>query len=261
MTSLRWTGAAACALVLSLAQASHAEETCKPAPEKPLMLPPRAKGMTRVQGTVRPFFHLVGPGAGALTDMTVEHYFKQPFKVGVELRPLALVGEPSGFGAIAHARGRVAFSSDWVEVGLGVGWRLQRFGPSGMSLAPALRLGSLDGLNLRLELGYSLVRNYYTGIAQFAWSQVQGGIDVPVTRRFALTLEAAYGLDLWVYTTLGARQVISGDGGPGTLAIGASFGFVWITDRFPCQYGNTDPCRGAVWGAGPTIAVTVDRRF
>jgi hypothetical protein len=255
------SGGVCLALALTLSAPALAEKAEKPAKERSLMLPPLSKGMTRVYGNVRPFFNMTGPGAGALSDLTLEHYFHLPWKLGVELSPVALVGVPSGLGAIAHSRVRAAFASDYVEVGVGVGWRFQHFGPSGMSLAPALRLGSLDGLNLRLELGYSLIRNYYTGIAQFAWSHARGGIDVPVTRKLALTLEGGYGLDLWVYTTLGARQIIMGDGGKGTLAIGASFGLVWIVDRFPCQYGDVDPCRGAAWGAGPTIAVRVDRRF
>ena len=125
----------------------------------------------------------------------------------------------------------------------------------------ALALGSLDGLNLTAEIGNSLIRNYYTGRAQFAMSHVLGGIDVPLTRGVSATLDVGYGVDLWVFTTLGLKQRISGDGGPGTLVLGAGIGLVWVVDRFPCQYGDIDPCRGAAWGSGPTIAFSVDRRF
>jgi hypothetical protein len=225
------------------------------------MLPPLSRGMTRVHGTVRPFFNMLGPGGGALSDLSIEHYFHQPWKVGVEVSPLVLVGVPEGLGAIAHPRLRGAFAADYLEVGLGIGGRFQRFGPSGWSVAPALRLGSLDGLNLRLEVGHSLIRNYYTRKVQFAWSHVLGGLDVPMTRRLAIVLDGGYGLDLWVYATLGLRQVIFGSGGPGTLGVGAAFGLVWVVDRFPCQYGDIEPCRGAAWGTGPTIAVRIDHRF
>jgi hypothetical protein len=90
---------------------------------------------------------------------------------------------------------------------------------------------------------------------------VLGGLDVPVARRLAIALDAGYGLDLWIYAALGLRQTLFGGGGPGTLKVGAAFGFVWVVDRFPCQYGDIDPCRGAAWGTGPTIAFSVDRRF
>lgn len=262
---MRRTSIHAAALVVALAagaaRADAAEDAAAPEAKRPLMLPPLARNMVRVQGTVRPFFNLIGPGGGAIGDLSVEYYFQRPFKVGFELSPFAFVLVPEGPGTIVHARVRGAFSSDYVEVGLGIGGRMQYFGPSGLSVAPAMRLGSLDGANLRVEMGYSLIRNYYTQKAQFALSHVTGGLDVPVTRRLAITLDGGYGLDLWAYATLGVRQWIKGNGEPGSLAIGASAGAAWVVDRFPCQYGDIDPCRGAAWGLGPTIAVRVDRRF
>ncbi len=257
-----WRGAVL-AVVLACAAPTEAKEgeADDSGAKRSLMLPPLARQTVRVQGTVRPFFNMIGPGGGALGDVSVEYFFDKPLKVGFELSPFAFVLVPEGPGTIVHARLRAAFSSDYVEVGLGIGGRLQYFGPSGLSVAPALRLGSLDGLNLRLELGHSLIRNYYTQQAQFAFSHLTGGLDVPVTRRLALTLDGGYGVDLWAYATLGVRQFVVGNGGPGTLAIGASAGAVWVVDRFPCQYGDIAPCRGAAWGLGPTIAVRVDRRF
>lgn len=253
------------AAMLAVAVASPApaaaEEEASPAAQDSLMLPPLARGMTRVHGTVQPFVHLVGPGGGTFMLLAVDHYFKAPWMVGIEASPFALVAEPEGLGAIAHTRLRGAFAADYVEVGLGVGGRFQRYGPSGWSMAPALRLGAIDGLNLRMELGYSLIRNYYTSQAQLAWAHLLGGIDVPVARRLAIMLDGGYGVDLWFYGTVGLRQIVTGRGGPGTLAIGAAFGFVWVVDRFPCQYGDIEPCRGAAWGTGPTIAIRVDRRF
>jgi hypothetical protein len=242
-------------------RAKEAKEAATSEKSRSLFLPPLSTGMTRVHGTVRPFFNLLGAGWGALTDVSIEHYFRLPWKIGVELSPLALVDVPEGLGAIAHTRVRGAFAVDYIEVGVGVGWRYQHFGPNGLSVAPSVRLGSLDGLNLQVELGNSLIRNYYTGRAQFALSHVLGGLNIPITHNLALTVDGGYGLDLWIYATLGLRQIVFGDGGPGTLAVGGSFGLLWIVDRFPCQYGDIDPCRGAAWGAGPTIALSVDRRF
>ncbi|MDC0741717.1 hypothetical protein [Polyangium mundeleinium] len=262
---MRQTRLHAAALVVALAagatRAEAAEETAPPEVKRSWMLPPLARNMVRVQGTVRPFFNMIGPGGGAIGDLSVEYYFQRPFKLGFELSPFAFVLVPEGPGTIVHARLRGAFSSDYVEVGLGIGGRMQYFGPSGLSVAPAMRLGSLDGAHLRAELGYSLIRNYYTQQTQFALSHVTGGLDVPVTRRLAVTMDGGYGLDLWAYATLGVRQWIHGHGEPGSLAIGASAGAAWVVDRFPCQYGDINPCRGAAWGLGPTIAVRVDRRF
>lgn len=256
----RW--AAPFLVAASVTHAAAAEEPAAPmGAAEALLLPPLQRSMTRIHGTVRPFFIVDGPGGGAISDLAIEHYWKQPWKLGVELSPLALVGEPEGLGAIAHARVRAAFATDYLEVGIGVGARMQHFGPSGWSVAPMVRLGALDGLNLRIELGYSLIRNYYTRRAQFAWADVIGELDVPVTRRLAVTVEGAYGFDLWVYATLGLKQRIYGNGGPGTTIVGTAFGAAWVVDRFPCQYGDVAPCRGAAQGVGPTVALSLERRF
>lgn len=258
---LAMLGALFAACLISPARAEEEPPAPSSSSNQSLMLPPLTRNMTRVVANIRPYFNLIGPGEGAMSDLSIEHYFQSPWKLGLELSPFALAFLPEGVGAIAHARVRGAFSADYVEIGLGVGGRFQRWGPNGWSVSPSLRLGSIDGVNLRMESAYSLIRNYYTGAAQFAWSQIIAGLDVPVSRGVALTLEGAYGIDLWVYGTLGLKQRIYGDGGPGTLTVGGSFGLVWVVDRFPCQYGDIDPCRGAAWGLGPTFAVRIDRRF
>lgn len=250
------------ALVAALpAPAAAAEPEARPEPAASPPAPPLHRGMYRVHGTVRPYFNITGPGGGALADLTAEYYFQAPWKLGVELSPLIIAGAAESVGVIAQPRLRGALATDYLEVGLGVGARIQRFGPSGWSVAPALRLGRLDGLNFRAELGYSLIRNYYTSQVQFAWSHVIAALDIPVARRAAIQLDGGYGLNLWVYATLGLRHVLHGDGGPGTLAVGAALGAVWAVDRFPCQYGDIDPCRGAPWTVGPTIAFRIERRF
>ncbi len=262
---LLWPGLAGILMFIAFPSKAAGEDIDAPCEKKEspawLMLPPLERNMTRIVANVRPFFNLVGSGGGALSDLSIEHYFEAPWKIALELSPLALVYVPEGFGTIANARVRGAFAADYVELGLGVGGRFQRWGPDGWSVSPSLRLGSIDGMNLRVESGYSLVRNYYTGVAGFAWSYALGALDIPVAKNATLTLEGGYGIDLWVYSTLGLKQKIYGDGGPGTLSVGGSLGLVWIIDRFPCQYGDIAPCRGASWGIGPTIAIRIDRRF
>lgn len=254
--------AAALALSTTFESAAHAEAT--PPPEKPertLFVVPLQKGMNRVQGTLRPFVNTINPGVGLIADMSGEHYFEAPYKLGVEISPLALVSVQEGLGAIAHVRVRGAFVTDGLEVGLGVGGRYQHFGPSGMSFSPSLRVGWLDGFNMRLELTHSLIRNYYTGLVQLAWANSTLGIDVPVTKKLALTFDGSYGADLWIFGAFGARHFITGDGGPGTLIIGGSFGLIYLADRFQCQYTDQRPCENAVRALGPAIGVRVDRRF
>jgi len=225
------------------------------------MAPRLPRAVTRIHGTARPFISVVGPGYGAISDLWIEHYFNAPLKLGVELAPLALALEPDGAGAIAHARAHVAYADDFLEFGVGVGGRLQHFGPSGMSLAATLRLGSLDGLHLIVENAFSLVDNYYTRRLAFSLSNVMASVAIPLSARLAIELAGGFGYDFWAYGTVGLRHRVHGNGGPGTLMVSGALGLTWVIDRFPCQYSDVTPCEGAASGLGPTIAVGLDRRF
>lgn len=249
------------ALALGVPATAAADAGARPGPADQLLIPPLHREMFRLHGTLRPFVHMTGPGGGLVADLALEYYFDAPWKLGVELSPLVVAAAAESTGVIGQPRLRAALAADYLEVGFGLGGRVARFGPSGWSMAPALRLGSLDGLNLRGELGYALIRNYYTSVVELAWSHVLAALAVPVTWRMAFELDVGYGLDLWIYGTLGIRQILVGDGGPGTLAVRTGFGAVWAVDRFPCQYQDIEPCRGAPWVVGPTISLGVDQRF
>jgi hypothetical protein len=223
--------------------------------------PPRPRGTTAVTATVRPFVHLLAPGWGALSHLRVAHYFERPLVLSVEASPLALVVESGGGGAIAHLRAHAAYVDDVLEVGVGLGGRLQRWGQSGLSLAGVLRLGALDGLHASLEYVYSLVANYYTRRRRLLFSNVSGNIAVPLGTRTAAELEGGLGFDFWLYGTLGLRHRLRGEGGAGTFDIRAGAGLAWIVDRFPCQYQDPTPCVGAAGAVGPTITAGIERRF
>src|SRR5262249_38213021 len=128
-----------------------------------LMAPPRPRDLTRVEMTWRPFLGFVGNSWGTIGEARIEHYFDKPFMLGFELSPVAFASGGDGVGAVTHARVIGAFVTDYISLGLGVGTRLQRFGSNGLSLAPSVRLGSLDGLNLELQYTQTIARNKYTG--------------------------------------------------------------------------------------------------
>lgn len=221
----------------------------------------RPRGLSRVEGTLRPFFNLIGTGGGAIGDLAVDHYFDFPLKIGVEIFPAAVAVQSSSGGAITHLRVEAAFATDYLEAGLAVGARTENLGAGGVSLAGRLRLGALDGLNLRLTYGYAVIRNRYTDRQRVAFSNVLGTLEIPLTARVALFVDGGFSFDIWLYGILGLRQVIVGHGGPGTWIMRAGFGVAWVMDRFPCQYRNPDRCNGSAWGVGPTIAVGVEHRF
>lgn len=198
-----------------------------------------------------------------MTDMAIEHQFRAPLRLGLELAPLALaVGPGDGDGgAIGHLRLTAAYATDFLEIGLGFGSRLQNFGPSGLSLAGSLRLGAVDGLRFTLGYGYALVRNWYSGRPMVAFANTQAGMDIPLVSRLSLALEAAFSFDAWAYGTIGLRHRLTGQGGAGTWIAHGAFGLAWVLDRFRCQYRDQQPCENAAWAFGPTLAFGLERRF
>lgn len=226
-----------------------------------LMMPPRPRGVTRVELVARPFLGLVGNSWGQIGEARIEHHFVRPFMVGVELAPMAVASSGDGVGAVAHARALGGFVTDHLTIGFAVGSRLQHFGSIGLSLAPQLRLGSLDGLNLSLAYTHTIARNKYSGRPSVGFANVVGKLSVPLARPITLELSAGMSLDAWGYTTLGIRHRLIGDGGPGTWYVSGGFGVALVVDRSPCDYQAAIPCSASATSYGPTLSVGIERRF
>jgi hypothetical protein len=207
---------------------------------------------------------MTGNTFGAISELRVEHYFQKPFMLGFEMAPLAVASTDNGTGAITHLRLHAAYVGDYFAMGFGAGARLRRFGQAaGISLTPTVRLGTQDGLNLTLAYTHTIARNRYTGVPQLGFSNITGTLNVPLTRRLALQLDAGFSLDIWVYGTMGLRQRLVGDGGPGTWFLSGAFGVAWVSDRTICNFEATVPCAGGgqALSYGPTISVGLERRF
>jgi hypothetical protein len=226
-----------------------------------IVAPPAPRDLTRAAIVVRPFLGLVGNSWGALGEARLEHYFARPFMLGVELSPIAVASAGEGLGAITHLRAVGAYVTDYLAVGLGVGARLQRFGATGLSLAPSLRLGSLDGLSFSVTYTHTIARNAYTGQETVGFSNLLSTLVVPLGRTTALELAGGLSLDAWAYGTVGLRQRLLGDGGRGTWFVSGAFGAAMVVDRAPCNYDSTVVCGASATSFGPTIGIGLDRRF
>ena len=233
-----------------------------PAPPKPsLFAPPSPRNMTRVSTTWRPFLGFVGNSWGAIGEARIEHYFKKPFMLGVEVSPVAFASNGDGVGGATHVRAVGAFVTRHLTLGLGVGAKVQRYGSSGLSVAPSVRLGSIDGLNLYLTYTHALAPNKYTNKLTTGFSNALARLQVPVARGLALELDAGVSLDTWAFATLGLRHRVIGNGGPGTLYISAGFGLAMIVDKSPCEYNNAFPCGSSATSYGPTVSAGLEYRF
>jgi len=219
--------------------------------------PPQQREMTRLELRLSPFLGVPTNSWGGVGEARLEHYFRAPFMVGLELAPLAVVASGDGPGALAQARVHGAYVNDYFAIGLGLGGQLQRFGRSGLSVAPT------HGLHLSLEYAYTRAPNRYTGQPSTGFSDVLATLAVPLTRRLSLELDGGLALQAWAYTTIGLRHRLVGDGGPGTWFISGAFGGAWLTDRGGCNYTAdlASPCSGSAVSFGPTISVGLERRF
>jgi hypothetical protein len=247
---------------LGVARSDPKSPTVPSSAPPPVFAPTLPRGMTRLRGTVRPFFSLLGQGAGAIVDLSIDHYCATlPARFSVEMAPLALALESDGPGSIAHLRAAAAYASDYVEIGLALGTRLQNYGGSGISMAGSLRLGALDGYKLIMGYGYVIKRNRYTGRAGVAMSNAITGLDVPLSPSIGLFADAGLSSDLWMYASAGLRHRLKGFGDAGTWIVSGSFGVAWVVDRPECPYPDTGWCTESAWAAGPTLGLGLERRF
>ena len=222
---------------------------------------PASTELNRLELKVQPFLGLTSNSWGSLGEARFEHDFRFPLTLGIELAPVALVQSGDGTGALAQARLTAALNLRYLAVGLGVGGQLQRFGRNGLSIAPTLRLGRRDGLNLSVEYAYSVAANQYTGQRTIGFSNIIGTLRIPLTDRLSLQIDGGLNLKAWAFTTVGLRDRVRGDGGPGTWFISAGLGAAWISDEGSCNYDAVIPCGPSAMSFGPTIDFGLERRF
>ncbi|HEY0709023.1 MAG TPA: hypothetical protein VGG33_19600 [Polyangia bacterium] len=227
-----------------------------------VLAPKYPRGTTRVYGTIRPFLSVLGQGGGAIADFGVDHLFAEiPLRLSLELAPWALAIEADGPGSVAHLRFGAALATDYLEVGAAVGSRIQNYGEGGISLGGNLRLGALDGVRVTLTYGYVIKRNRYTGDVGAGISNVILGLQAPIAQRLALFAEVGGSAEKWVYSSVGLRHRLFGEGGAGTWIVSGSFGVAWVIDRPDCLYPDTGWCTDSAWAAGPTLGLGLERRF
>jgi hypothetical protein len=180
-------------------------------------------------------------GGGVLGSASVAYRFESPIVLRVALSPFGLASpsttssNPTSFGlggsnngsssggavGVFAAHALVGFDSQFVEVGLGFGGatinenRASSGAPAtgSASIIEATRIGARDGLALNVESSTIAVNQ------KFDLGYFVASLQIPVSRTVMLIARGGGGNVGFGYGDLGARVVVHGDGGKGTLAL------------------------------------------
>ncbi len=205
-----------------------------------LMAPARRGGLWELSAMAGAYINL-GPVAGGATGWaSVVYRFDAPIVVRAELAPFGLgIGSsqtvnisaqgsnPSRTFSVAAAHLLVGLDTQFIEVALGAGGATlgnQSFGSNaapaagGFSIVEEARFGARDGLALNAE-SVTVGAN-----SQFQFGSFVASIQVPLTQKVMLMIRGGGGNVGLLFGDLGARLVVQGDGGPGTVALTGFFG-------------------------------------
>jgi hypothetical protein len=224
-----------------------------------LWLPRRAPFNWRVGFVARPYLGISTDGTfpvGILADAYLTYTFDDvPLTLFAELSPIgtAVLGKEAHY-PIVSAVG-VAYTTDFVEIGLGGGALVGNKGPceaivdeidtdgdgfadqfrerrdervcesnTGATFNQVLRLGALDGVHFKWS---SSIFARDTG---FVFGVGRGEVALPVSSRLGLFAGGGGGENGWGYGEIGVRSLFGGAGTPGTLMLQASLGGAAIFD-------------------------------
>ncbi len=229
-----------------------------------LMVPRRAPFTVRAGFMVRPFLGLEvnvngrsSKPVGLLLDVYGAWYL--PWV------PIALELSVAPFGvAVAALEAHypttiaftVAYSSDYFEIGIGVGGLLGNQGPcsydafgvatceanNGVTINQVLRLGSVDGLSLVWR------SSIFSRPQAFVFGVGRGEANVPLTSRLGLFAAGGAGENGWMLGELGVRTYVGGTGARGTMVLSASLGYSAVFDGpLAERAGGPSVAIGAEW--------------
>lgn len=232
-----------------------------------LLAPPRRGELWEVAALAGAYINL-GPTSGGVTGWaSVVYRFDIPLVIRAELSQFGLAfgnsetvninssNGSSGPIAVAAAHLLVGLDTEFIEVALGGGAAtlantLSAGGQAtgGPTIVEEGRFGARDGLALNLE-SVTVAAN-----GQFQLGSFVATVQVPLTPSVMLMVRGGGGNEGLQFGDLGARVIVHGDGGPGTLALTGFFGGAGI-DFQRCLSGaglGSSTCQSSSLG-GPSI--------
>ena len=241
------------------------------------------------RATVRPMLNTANAlDVATLTDIAWG-YYRDWYHVQVRIQPFT-VSVPHAVDFL-NLHAIAAYSSDFAEFGVGFGYFRQSTGAtsvygcnqtyaiaapsidstgntvsnlttctaSGPSFVQHLRLGAVDGFNIRLTNTTLISSGFHFGY-------FDGSMDIPVSRLLNLYLQAG-GSTGFGFGEFGVRTYFRGVGGKETLILTTGVGGTGLTtsqmfNATTSTIGNyTDTYGGYNWLVGPHFAVGVEYRF
>lgn len=241
------------------------EPTSEPLSER-LALPRRSPYAWRFGFQVRPFLGLEATSkpVGILADAFVAYTFPSvPFTLMGVMEPLGVAfnSTEQHYPLMAAVLG--AYTTDYFEIGLGVGALAGNKGPctfgfdpqtgqptnvqtcevnTGLTINQTVRLGALDGLHVEWH------SSIFSRPDKFVFGVGRAELAVPLTSRLSLFGGGGGGENGWNFGELGVRTFVSGTGAPGTIIFSASIGYASIFDGPQREVvGGPSVAFGAEW--------------
>jgi len=224
-----------------------------------LSAPPRISGLWELELALRPFAAIDELGGGALFSGSFG-YRSDHMHLQVVLDPLAFAAvETKGSVAAVNAAAIVGYDSQYVEMGLGLGFQTVNDTASflepgsGLTAVQQIRLGTRDGLNLTARTNIALFHSQF----QFGGMVVSG--QIPLTRGYWLLLNGGGGSVGYGYGELGLRALLSGNGFAGSKYLIVTAGGVSVFKSDSCDENFS--CTEEKDFGGPMVGVGGEWRF
>ncbi|HEX6244585.1 MAG TPA: hypothetical protein VFZ61_26885 [Polyangiales bacterium] len=221
-----------------------------------LVAPPRAGGVMLLEGGVVPYLPIGALGVGALANLAFTYLGERPFYLRAEIAPAGgvIASGTNGVVFAAHALG--GYDHTFFAVGVGVGLLLgshsiladdyEAYGTDAVfSFKQSMRLGTRDGLNLRVDTSFALADR------QWHFAYTEGSGQIPLGSRTWLILSGGGGeVGRFVHGSLGLRRMVRGNGGSGSLFVKPSVGMVGIERK-----------DSSTMDAGPAVGIHLEWRI
>lgn len=223
--------------------------------------PPRTPNVTHARVTTRPFLSVPSQGAGAITELAVEHDGPGHLQWELAMAPLALAIQSGSVGGSGYLWAGAGYATDLIAFGLSLGLHTHSFASGGPGLAVRARLGAQDGIHMTVRYAYDFFRDRQKQDWRFGFSQIAFGFELPVARKASIAADFSWRPDLWLFMGGSLRHYVQGRGSRTGWVIEAGFGLAGVVDRWSCAYEYTTICEGTAYAFGPTLLAGAERRF